>query len=88
VRHALEQYADNRLIRPRADYIGSAPRPLAAGQRRKTETSWRRREVVGAAVVAAEVRAYSRYGATSRRAMRVVGDDDGAGTSFGSSWRR
>src|SRR5215468_11188241 len=36
--HALEQYADNRLIRPRADYIGSAPRPLT-GQRRKTETS-------------------------------------------------
>ena len=28
--HALEQYADNRLIRPRADYIGQAPRPLAA----------------------------------------------------------
>ena len=28
--HALEQYADNRLIRPRADYIGSAPRPLVA----------------------------------------------------------
>jgi citrate synthase len=28
--HALEQYADNRLIRPRADYIGSAPRPLSA----------------------------------------------------------
>jgi citrate synthase len=28
--HALEQYADNRLIRPRADYIGSAPRPLAS----------------------------------------------------------
>jgi citrate synthase len=27
--HALEQYADNRLIRPRADYIGPAPRPLA-----------------------------------------------------------
>ena len=28
--HALEQYADNRLIRPRADYVGPAPRPLAA----------------------------------------------------------
>jgi citrate synthase len=26
--HALEQYADNRLIRPRADYTGPAPRPL------------------------------------------------------------
>jgi citrate synthase len=26
--HALEQYADNRLIRPRADYVGPAPRPL------------------------------------------------------------
>ncbi|HET7340376.1 MAG TPA: citrate/2-methylcitrate synthase [Methylomirabilota bacterium] len=26
--HALEQYADNRLIRPRADYIGPAPRPM------------------------------------------------------------
>src|SRR5437879_12891042 len=25
--HALEQYADNRLIRPRADYYGPAPRP-------------------------------------------------------------
>jgi citrate synthase len=29
--HALEQYADNRLIRPRADYTGHAPRPLPAG---------------------------------------------------------
>ena len=28
--HALEQYADNRLIRPRADYVGPGPRPLAA----------------------------------------------------------
>jgi citrate synthase len=27
--HALEQYADNRLIRPRADYVGPTPRPLA-----------------------------------------------------------
>ena len=26
--HALEQYVDNRLIRPRADYTGPAPRPL------------------------------------------------------------
>jgi citrate synthase len=28
--HVLEQYADNRLIRPRADYVGAAPRPLSA----------------------------------------------------------
>ena len=27
--HALEQYADNRLIRPRADYVGVPPRELA-----------------------------------------------------------
>jgi citrate synthase len=31
--HAMEQYADNRLIRPRADYIGVAPRRLAAAGR-------------------------------------------------------
>ena len=31
--HALEQYADNRLIRPRADYTGLAPRPLPAAAR-------------------------------------------------------
>src|SRR5919201_1424408 len=28
--HAMEQYADNRLIRPRAEYIGVAPRRLVA----------------------------------------------------------
>ena len=27
--HAMEQYADNRLIRPRADYVGPEARPLA-----------------------------------------------------------
>jgi citrate synthase len=26
--HIMEQYADNRLIRPRADYIGPGPRPF------------------------------------------------------------
>jgi len=29
--HALEQYADNRLIRPRAQYVGLPPRPLPVG---------------------------------------------------------
>jgi citrate synthase len=28
--HAMEQYADNRLIRPRAEYIGAPPRALSA----------------------------------------------------------
>ena len=31
--HALEQYADNRLIRPRADYVGVAPREIPGGAR-------------------------------------------------------
>ena len=31
--HAMEQYADNRLIRPRADYIGVAPRRLTGAAR-------------------------------------------------------
>ena len=30
IAHCMEQYADNRLIRPRADYTGPAPRSLAA----------------------------------------------------------
>jgi citrate synthase len=32
--HSLEQYADNRLIRPRAEYVGAGPRPLPAAQMR------------------------------------------------------
>ena len=30
IAHILEQFADNRLIRPRAHYIGPAPRPFAS----------------------------------------------------------
>src|SRR5712664_4316911 len=33
--HAMEQYADNRLIRPRADYIGVVPRRLTAAAARE-----------------------------------------------------
>ena len=32
--HAMEQYSDNRLIRPRADYVGVAPRGLGAAAAR------------------------------------------------------
>jgi citrate synthase len=32
--HAMEQYADNRLIRPRADYTGPQPRSLASASAR------------------------------------------------------
>ena len=31
--HVLEQYGDNRLIRPRADYVGPAERPFPARNR-------------------------------------------------------
>src|SRR5204862_6995976 len=37
--HALEQYADNRLIRPRADYVGPDPRPVPHRTRLKKDTS-------------------------------------------------
>ena len=45
--HALEQYADNRLIRPRADYTGPAPRPLP--RERAMSPSLRRARPDGAA---------------------------------------
>jgi citrate synthase len=33
--HIMEQFADNRLIRPRADYIGPAPRAYVAIEARR-----------------------------------------------------